>query len=87
MTDRRLADLLEVMESRAPLPSITCPWAAWFTVVAQVQLALRHERNTGAAADLARGWCELVIQDFAAHSPEIAALLRQGFDQRYDVAR
>ena len=87
MTEHRLADLLEMLEVRAPLPEIRCPWAAWFTVVAQVQLALCHQGNTGAAADLARGWCELVIQGFADHSPEIAELLRQGFDPRYDLAR
>ena len=55
---------------------------AW-SLLGQIQLALRHPQNNGPTGDIARE-IALGIQEKVAPSPALAEVARRGWDKRYD---
>jgi len=53
-------------------------------LVAQLQLATRHPRNTGTSADWARGFVAGLVRQVEEISPSLAESLRLGDDPQYD---
>ncbi len=57
------------------------------TLVAQVQLALRHPGNTGESAKDARKVIDAMIAQIEMSEPRLAEILRWGFDPSRDLPR
>lgn len=55
---------------------------AW-SLLSQLQLALRHPENKGPTSDIAREIAG-AIQEKIATSPALAEVARRGWDKRYD---
>jgi hypothetical protein len=73
-----------VLEAAGP-PGIVCSWIMLCTLIAQVQLALRHPQNTSTAAATTRALLDAIIFDVALRSPPLAEFLQRGFDPALDV--
>jgi hypothetical protein len=57
------------------------------TIIAELQLALRHPSNKGESATIARQVVDSLIAGLDIASPGIGALLRRGDDPAHDVAQ
>lgn len=66
---------------------ITLGAMEWFSVVANVQLALRHPDNKSASAEAARRAAKVIAKALAALVPDAGWLLDLGWDPRYDTER
>jgi hypothetical protein len=82
-----MAGCLRRLEVRHGHFTMELPFGQVVTLVAQVQLALRHPGNAGPAAADARRMVEDVIASLGAEEPALAGLLRRGFDPAHDVAK
>lgn len=60
--------------------------ATLFLLIAQIQLALRHPANTGAAADETRALTIRLIDLIRKDQPEAAAVLDMGWEPSLDIA-
>lgn len=87
MTAERINELLEQLKREAPTAALRLPVECWVVAVAQIQLALRHEENTGPAAGIAREVAQSIIDGLRPKSAELADFLETGFDPRYDIIR
>jgi hypothetical protein len=55
------------------------------SLVATIQLALRHPGNRGPTAKQMRGFCDQVIAKMGKSESRLAELLRQGYELDFDV--
>jgi hypothetical protein len=67
--------------------TVQMPFHDAVTIIAQVQLALRHPGNVGLSAKIARDAMEEWITCLDLASPGIGEQLRAGFDPQFDVQR
>jgi hypothetical protein len=72
------------LELQGP-PGIVCSWVMLCTLIAQVQLALRHPQNNSTAAVSTRALLDAIISEIALRSPRLAEFLQRGFDPAQDV--
>lgn len=83
----KLQRLLQGLEDQGVrLPIDVCPSFA-VVLVAQLQLALRHERNVGPSALMVQGFADSLIDRLDAMAPGIGAILRMGYDPAHDIQR
>lgn len=72
------------LTSKHGCAKLDIPFPLACTIVAQIQLALRHPANTGESAHHARAFIEALIGTMEASEPAIGPLLRLGFDPAHD---
>jgi hypothetical protein len=65
-----------------PIELLLSKLQAW-ALFSQLQLALRHPKNKGATADIAKHFAE-VIQKQVAVTPALAEVAKRGWDPKYD---
>lgn len=68
------------------VPVETTP-ARLYILVANIQLALRHEDNTGSSAEIARDMANHLIEAICHYVPEARESLEQGWNSAYDVSQ
>ena len=56
-----------------------------FTIVSQLQLALRHPGNTGPSVEVVLSFIHAVIETGFAHCPEVQNLLHMGLESLFDL--
>ncbi len=74
---------LEELQSLPPI-SLDIDGAVAFTLLAQLQLALRHPANDRAAAAIARTVAQEIEHCLAPTGPALAELIRRGWDPDHD---
>lgn len=79
-----MAAELEALVKRTPTITITLPIIDAWCLMSELQLALRHPRNTGAAADSARRVKNMLIE-LIATTPALAAVAKMGDDPSCDA--
>ena len=72
------------LESAGGRVALDMPIPDLLIVVAHVQLALRHPRKTVSSVR-ARELCDGIIGSIERLSPELAAFMRLGYNEKYDV--
>lgn len=81
---RRLLDCMQRFDEGRLRVQLDMPATAAIQVVAQMQLALRHPKNTGRTSANARIIVESIIRSLESLD-SAAGLLRRGDDPQYDV--
>lgn len=88
MSDPRVDELaagLKRLQQRHGHFTLQCPFSSIVTLVAQLQLALRHPGNRGEPARETRRVIDDIINTLGATEPRVAELLRLGDDPGQDV--
>ena len=83
----RFTAALKRLEEKQPTIAVSMEWTQLTTLIAHVQLALRHPDNKGWSSRTARKWCERVIAWIRTLEPDLAEALELGFHPEHDVKR
>jgi hypothetical protein len=76
---------LKKVQHRYKCLRLDVDWITVVAVIACIQLSLRHPGNTGGSSVKARAFVESIIDHIGAISPDLADILRQGFDPQHDL--
>ena len=88
MSDYRVHDLMrgvQALQDRHGNFTLELPYSVVVTLVAQLQLSLRHPRNAGETAQITRRVVDGIISAIGQSEPRVAELLRLGDDPSQDV--
>jgi len=85
--ERAFAEVVERLQHKHGHFLWQAPFGHLITVIAQVQLALRHPDNTGYSARQAREILDAWIEHLEGSEPAVGEYLRMGFDPAHDVPR
>lgn len=87
-SDRLLQTLIaEMVANKADIIPLELDMATLFAITVQVQFALRDPINTGASANLARKFVEIVQEGISESYPAVAESIRRGWLGEYDLSR
>jgi len=79
---RRFGEELEALK-HVPFTLQTDAITAW-SLMSQIQLALRHPKNIGPTADLARKTAQRIIDTLAPPGTALREVAEMGWDKTYD---
>lgn len=79
---KRFGAELEALKDR-PFRLETDAITAW-SLMSQLQLALRHPKNTGPTADMARKTAQKIIDILAPPGTALRQVAEMGWDKKYD---
>jgi len=80
-------EILHKIGTHPAIVEVATTPARAFMLIAQLQLALRHPRNTGSSAAMTREIADNLTDLVCHYVPEAAELIAQGWDEAYDVTR
>ncbi len=85
--DPRFLDLVAKEMAAAPVASLHLKPSSAISVIALMQLALRHPENTGPSRQIAYEMIGAIRAQIARPGSAMDALIQMGFDPKYDVER